>query len=72
MISFSAFSAFCDELCKIAGLPPLLPAAAKALKAPAAAALAVKPKMYGQEGFHALMHGAQSSKTNPFQNIVPH
>lgn len=68
------FSAFVDELCKIAGLPPPIPAAAKALGSGAASAAKMlpKPKLYGQEGFNALMQGTQASKVNPFQSLVPH
>jgi hypothetical protein len=66
-----SFSSFVDELCKIAGLPPPLPAAAKMLKsAPAAAKMVTKPKLYGQEGFNALMQGTKASKTNPFQGLT--
>lgn len=60
MISFSAFS---DELVKLAAPP--LPAAASA----AAAKLAPKVKQYGQEGFNALMQGAKDAPKNPFQGM---
>lgn len=63
------FSAFVDELLKIAA-PPLPAAALSAMKsAPGAIASAVKPKLYGQEGFNALMHGAQGAKSNPFSSM---
>lgn len=68
-----SFSAFCDELCKIAGAPPPLPGAVKALGSGAAAAAktVMKPKLYGQEGFNAFMQGTQAAKTNPFKGLVP-
>jgi hypothetical protein len=66
-----SFSAFVDEYCKIAGLPPPLPAAAKMMQAaPAAAKMLPKPKLYGQEGFNALMQGTRSAKANPFQALA--
>ncbi len=71
-----SFSAFVDELCKIAGTPPPLPTAAlsagkKMLAgAPAAAKMLPKPKLYGQEGFNALMEGTKATKANPFTQLV--
>lgn len=58
-------AALLDELDKIAAMPPPLPAAARL--AGMAKALP-KPKLYGEEGFQALMHGAKGAP-NPFQSM---
>jgi len=53
---------------KIAGTPPPLPAAARAAAkaTPTIAKALPKPKLYGEEGFQALMEGARAAKSNPF------
>lgn len=74
MISNISFHAFMDELCKIAGLPPPLPAAAKSMAGTVAKKVLPKAKQYGQEGFNALMEGTkahmQSGGNNPFAAMV--
>jgi hypothetical protein len=58
-------AALLDELSKIAAVPPPLPAAARLA---GLAKSLPKPKLYGEEGFQALMHGAKGAP-NPFQSM---
>jgi hypothetical protein len=60
-------AALYDELAKIAAMPPPLPAAARGIGS-AAASLIKKPKLYGEEGFQALMQGAKGAP-NPFSSM---
>ena len=67
-------AAFFDELEKIGmGTPPPLPAAARAVKGVASSMSNAmpRPKLYGEEGFQALMQGAKASKSNPFAKMFP-
>lgn len=50
---------------RAAAVPPPLPAAANAVKS-----VLPKPKLYGEEGFQALMQGARGAKTNPLASIL--
>ena len=55
-----------DELSKIAGMPPPLPAAAKLQ---GLVKSLPKPKLYGEEGFQHLLHGARAAPSNPFATM---